>query len=343
MRQTRARWSSKRKIRVITTALNVCLFVSIALTSSVLVAEPRLQRELAIAVIGLAGGLVALTAVALYAARLYARLLGVLRNATVQLTSIVDGQLRGFRQIGVALTEQTTAVTQTSATAEQLAATARTLTDNARTIGAAGDDTAATARAMHESVEAVADRTLGLGTRSERIGEILGLIEEIAEQTNLLALNAAIEAARAGEAGKGFGVVASEIRKLAERSLKSTESIRELVIGIQEETNATIMATQQGTRQAREVAELMESTKQMLEQSFVAIAQQTSAADQVAGAMVQIREAAQEIQTDPEHTVRTSKHLERLAADLELLLADYGVRLAESETVAGHKARRVAA
>src|SRR5439155_1399453 len=86
--------------------------------------------------------------------------------------------------------------------------------------------------------------------------EVLELINEIAEQTNLLALNAAIEAARAGDAGRGFAVVASEVRKLAERSIHSTESIREIIAAIQDETNATIMATEQGATQA--VADVLE-------------------------------------------------------------------------------------
>ncbi|HUZ83917.1 MAG TPA: methyl-accepting chemotaxis protein, partial [Gaiellales bacterium] len=120
---------------------------------------------------------------------------------------------------------------------------------------------------------------LSLGERAQKIGEILDLINDIAAQTNMLALNAAIEAARAGEAGKGFAVVAAEVRKLAERSLQSTESISTIIAAVQDETNATIMATEQGTSQAREVGELMTSTASMLEESILATQQQKSAAE----------------------------------------------------------------
>ena len=164
--------------------------------------------------------------------------------------------------------------------------TATSIADNARAVSAAAEQTGDTMRDMQEKVETIAERSLSLGERSQKIGEILGLITEIAEQTNLLALNAAIEAARAGEAGRGFAVVAAEVRKLAERSMHSTESIREIIASVQDETNATILATEQGTRQAREVGELMASTGTMLEESILATQQQKSAADQVATAIV---------------------------------------------------------
>ena len=77
--------------------------------------------------------------------------------------------------------------------------------------------------------------------------------------------------------------------------MHSTDSISVIIAGVQDETNATIMATEQGTRQAREVGELMASTATMLEESILATQQQKSAADQVDAAIQQIREAADQL------------------------------------------------
>ena len=99
----------------------------------------------------------------------------------------------------------------------------------------------ATSRAVAEARGATAS-VQALAERSQRIGEVLGLISNIASQTNLLALNATIEAARAGEAGRGFAVVAAEVKALAGQTAKATDEIAHQITQIQAATSQTVGA-----------------------------------------------------------------------------------------------------
>jgi methyl-accepting chemotaxis protein len=208
---------------------------------------------------------------------------------------------------------------------EELSRTAGSIADRAREGTAAAEQTGETMDDMHQKVEAISQRSLGLGERSQKISEVIELIQQIAEQTDLLALNAAIEAARAGEVGGGFAVVASEVRKLAERSMRSTESIREIITGVQDETNATIMATEQGAKQARAVGELMRSTAGVLEESIRVTEQQQEAAQQVAAAMIEIRAAAEQLAGEQRERTVSAERVERQVGELEQRLVALGV------------------
>lgn len=101
------------------------------------------------------------------------------------------------------------------------------------------------------NVKDLADMITGLGKRSLEIENIIEVISSIAAQTNLLALNAAIEAARAGEQGRGFAVVANEVRKLAEQSSLSANQVSELIVHIQQETNAAVISMDKVTGEVK--------------------------------------------------------------------------------------------
>ncbi len=114
---------------------------------------------------------------------------------------------------------------------------------NAQGTKAAENATAATQTAATQSGEVVGEAISAMAdieSSAEKIGQIIGVIDEIAFQTNLLALNAGIEAARAGESGRGFAVVAQEVRALAQRSTDAAREIKHLVNTTKAQVNAGV-------------------------------------------------------------------------------------------------------
>jgi len=131
--------------------------------------------------------------------------------------------------------------------------------------GEAVDRTVAGILDIRETVAETTRKVKRLAEGSQEISKIVALIATIASRTNLLALNASIEAARAGEAGRGFAIVADEVRQLADRSAKSLKEIEQIVMQIQSETGAVMMAMEEGTQQVIEGTKLAEQAKRSLD------------------------------------------------------------------------------
>jgi methyl-accepting chemotaxis protein len=172
--------------------------------------------------------------------------------------------------------EMTKSVMYIAMTAQALSDTAQQVAQQATSGGRLLDDTVEKLVAVSERSQRSSAVVEALAARSREIGTIIKVIEEIADQTNLLALNAAIEAARAGEAGRGFAVVADEVRKLAERSMKATKEISAVIEVAQKDNSAAVDVSRKNIEEIREGAELVTRTGDALRKIIDSIEQVTA-------------------------------------------------------------------
>ncbi|MDQ2644153.1 MAG: methyl-accepting chemotaxis protein, partial [Myxococcota bacterium] len=176
-------------------------------------------------------------------------------SATAEIMAATSQQASGAQEQAAAVQQTVSTVDEVVQTSEQSAARARSVSelsqksvDYSRTGTRLVDESVRAMEIVREQVESSAESILALAEQAQAIGDIIATVNEIAEQTNLLALNAAIEASRAGEHGKGFGVVAAEVKALAEQSKKATLQVRQILGEIQRATNSAVMATEEGTK-----------------------------------------------------------------------------------------------
>ena len=264
-----------------------------------------------------------------------------MRTAATELEAASAQHVRGAK-------EQAASTTEVSSTVRELVSTSRQIAENAQRVTQSANEMSQAARAGDQTVQGAQDaidmvrrqvdqivgHMLSLGKKSQDIGTILEIITELAEQTNILAINATIEAVGAGERGKRFGVVAAEIRKLADRVGSSTKDIRRLIEEIRTAANTTVMATEDGAKAvdtgARRFVEVTQSfqrigdhvsaTTQAAREIELSTKQQSSAMEQVSGAMIDVTQTARETEASSTQVQQTASDLAKLSGDLVRLV-----------------------
>jgi methyl-accepting chemotaxis protein len=277
-------------------------------------------------------------------------LLQDLQQASIQITGASTQVLTAAEEHASGSVQQAASIAQVTATMEELTNTAKQIALGATSVEKIADDSAQAAHtgyaSVGEALEAmekirrrVADisgKTLLLGERSQRISEVLNLIKDIAGEIHLLAVNAAIESAAAGEHGRRFAVVASEVRRLAERTRESAEEIKGIVGEIQSATNTSVLATEQGVKEVENGVSLatrargsLEEIIQMVDRTTQAIRQITFATQQQQSASEQIVQTMREVAEVTRQSAAGMKQSANSVGELNLLADQFKTRIKE--------------
>jgi methyl-accepting chemotaxis protein len=229
-------------------------------------------------------------------------------NMQTSLRRIVANVMQGSSQVQVASEEIASASNDLSARTEQTAANleqtaasmeeiASTVKHTAATVDGAmaivRENVAAAARGG-EVIGHVVQTMNGIQSSSNKIGEIIGVIDSIAFQTNILALNAAVEAARAGEQGRGFAVVATEVRALAGRSASAAREIKTLISASIEQVDSGNRIVEEAGSTIREIVTNANKITGLMGEISTATREQSAGIGQVGSAVHELDRSTQQ-------------------------------------------------
>ena len=245
----------------------------------------------------------------------------------------------GNNDLSVRTEEQASALEETAASMEELGSTVRQNADNARQANQLAVSASNVAVQGGNVVAEVVETMKGIDASSQKIADIISVIDGIAFQTNILALNAAVEAARAGEQGRGFAVVAGEVRSLAGRSAEAAKEIKDLITAsVERVAQGSALVDKAGATMTDVVASIRRVTDIMGEIS-AASSEQSAGVSQVGEAVTQMDQATQQNAALVEEMAAAASALNAQAGELVQAVAVFKLDTNATTRAAGTIAR----
>jgi methyl-accepting chemotaxis protein len=255
-----------------------------------------------------------------------------------EIDGAVEGQVATSSEMSASVAEITSTMEELSASSTQISEHSKSVVDIANQTweqskrGAEAMDLLLTKMAdiQHDNENSLRE-ILELGSRSKEISKVMSIINAIADQTKLIAFNAALEAASAGEAGRRFGVVAAEIRRLADSVTDSTSEIEAKVGQIQDSISRLVITSEKGGAGISDGMQATGNTASLLGDMVDAARQTTSAAQQISlstqqqkTASSQVVVALREIVTASSHTAQSLARIREVSHDMTRLSGELG-------------------
>ena len=221
-------------------------------------------------------------------------IVGEVRSGTDSIATSSTQIAAGNQDLSSRTEEQAGSLEETASSMEELTSTVKQNADNARQANQLAASAAQVAVKGGEVVAQVVGTMESINASSNKIVDIISVIDGIAFQTNILALNAAVEAARAGEQGRGFAVVASEVRNLAQRSATAAKEIKTLIGASVEQVNAGSMLVAQAGSTMNDIVDSVQRVSDIITEITAASSEQSVGIDEINRAIGQMDAVTQQ-------------------------------------------------